>query len=30
MFARLLRAGIKNGRIALIDHQGHRQEFGSG
>lgn len=30
MFAKLLRAGIKTGRIALIDHQGRRQEFGSG
>ena len=30
MFARLLRAGIKTGHIALIDHQGRRQDFGSG
>lgn len=30
MFARLLRAGIKSGHIALIDHQGRRQDFGSG
>ncbi|WP_368412640.1 class I SAM-dependent methyltransferase [Dongia sp.] len=30
MFARLLRAGIKTGHIALIDHQGRRQDIGSG
>lgn len=30
MFAKLLRAGIKIGHIALIDHQGRRQDFGSG
>jgi cyclopropane-fatty-acyl-phospholipid synthase len=30
MFARLLRAGIKTGRISLIDHLGRRQEIGSG
>ena len=30
MFARLLRAGIKTGHIALIDHQGRREDFGSG
>lgn len=30
MFARLLRAGIRSGRIAVIDHQGQRRDFGSG
>ena len=30
MFARLLRAVIKTGHIALIDHQGRRQDIGSG
>jgi cyclopropane-fatty-acyl-phospholipid synthase len=30
MFARLLRAGIRKGRVDLIDHDGSRQSFGAG
>ena len=30
LFARLLQAGIRQGHIAVIDHQGRRQDFGSG
>jgi cyclopropane-fatty-acyl-phospholipid synthase len=30
MFARLLQAGIRKGRISVIDHHGQRQDFGSG
>ena len=30
LFAKLLRAGIRQGRLAVIDHRGRREEYGSG